>query len=151
MPRPLNEFAGWLRFFQILIMLNLMLSVFTGVTLFESLFSDQELLLTMGELAQFGFVVFMLYRILKIIQHPSPEVPKNIKQYLFNIFVVAGLHFVYYTAVTLFVYGQEWSQINTVSFAAAVQTMLWTAVWRTYFERSKRVNAYYNKNIDFQV
>ncbi len=151
MPRPLNEFAGWLRFFQILIMLNLLFSVFTGVTLFESLFSDQDKLLTMGELAQFGFVVFMLYSILKIIQNPTPDVPEKIKQYLFNIFIVAGLHFVYFTMVTLFVYEREWAQINTISFAAAVQTMLWTAIWRTYFERSKRVNAYYNKKTDFTV
>ncbi len=151
MPRPLNEFAGWLRFFQILIMLNLLFSVFTGVMLFESLFVDQEKLLTIGELAQFGFVVYMLYMILKIIQNPSPEVPEQIKQYLFNIFIVAGLHFVYFTVVSLMVYGHEWSQINTVSFAAAVQTMLWTAIWRTYFERSKRVNAFYSKKIDYHV
>lgn len=151
MARPLNEFAGWLSFFQILILLNLLFSVFTGVTLLESLFSDQDKLLTLGETAQFIFIVYMLYRILKILRIPSPEIPEQIKQFLFNIFIVAALHFIYFTMVTMFVYGRPWAQINTVSFAAAVQTMLWTAIWRTYFERSKRVDAYYNQKIDYTV
>jgi hypothetical protein len=151
MARPLNEFAGWLSFFQIWILFNLLLSVFTCVILLESLFSDQDKLLTLGETVQFIFIVYMLYRILKTLRIPSPEIPEQIKQFLFNIFIVAALHFIYFTVVTMFVYGRQWAQINTVSFAAAVQTMLWAAIWRTYFEKSKRVDAYFNQKIDYTV
>ncbi len=151
MIRPLNEFAGWLRFFQIIVFMNIVFSVFFGFTLFETLFRQPDKLLTLGEIAQLGFILFMLYGILKIIQNQDAIIPEKIKENLFNIFLIAIIHLLFFTSVTLLVYGREWMQSNTIAFIGAFQTMVWTAFWRTYFEKSKRVKAYYSNKIDLIV
>lgn len=143
MIRPLDEFAGWLRFFHIIVFMNLALNLVFGITLFEDLVREPDKILTMGSLAQWGFTLFMFYSILKIIEKRDKLVPEKIKDSLFYIFIVAILQFLFYTTVTILVYKRAWNQDNTVAFVAAVQNMIWTAIWRTYFEKSKRVAAYY--------
>ncbi len=151
MDKSFNDFAGWLRFFQIWVMLNLLFGVFTGVILFETLFKESDKLLSLGDIARFGFVIYLLYDIVKHVQYPRPDIPEKINDNLFYIFAISGIHFLYFTAVSMLVYNRDWNMMNTINFAGAVQTMLWTTIWRTYFERSKRVDNYYNQNIDITV
>ncbi|MBN2280993.1 MAG: hypothetical protein JXQ65_10465 [Candidatus Marinimicrobia bacterium] len=151
MGRPLNEFAGWLRFFQIVVLVNLMMNILTGVTLVESLFQEPDKILTLGSLVQFGFVMFLLYKILKLLPIPLTKTPEKIKEYLFYMFILAIVHFVFFTSVTLLVFQRKWSLENNLAFFSAFNLMVWSAFWRTYFERSKRVRAYYSHATDIRV
>ena len=149
--RPLDEFAGWLRFFYFIVIMNIAFHFVSGITLIEELIKQPDKILTLGTIAQWAFTISMFLIIIKIIQQRNPEVPENIKEYLFYIFVVAILHGLFYTVVTILIFKREWSTENTMAFTSAVQNMIWATVWRSYFERSKRVKAYYlinKKDVD---
>jgi uncharacterized membrane protein YidH (DUF202 family) len=154
MNRPLDEFSGWLRFFQIIVFFNLTLNIFMGFTLFGELFREPDKLLTSGALLQWVFILYMFYSILKILENRHISTPEQIKEHLFYIFMVSIAHFIFHTAVTLLVYKQEWSDENLITLVGTIQNMIWAALWHTYFEKSKRVKAYYNSddhNLDIRV
>jgi hypothetical protein len=149
--KPLDEFAGWLKFFQVIIFMNLVFNGVSSFTLIEALIKAPEKIVTLGQIFQLGVILFIFYSILKIIQYRDSFIPEKIKEYLFYIFILAIVHFVFYIAVTILVYKNEWTQTNTLSLFGANANMIWAAFWRTYFEKSKRVNAYYTQNIDLVV
>lgn len=152
--RPLDEFAGWLRFFYFIVFINLILNFVFGVTIIEELFTKPDKILTLASIVQWVFILLIFYLIIKIIQKREADVPENIKDYLFYIFVIAIIHFVFNTAVTLIIYKRSWNSDNTMAFVSAIRNMIWTAIWRSYFEYSKRVKAYYKtelKDVDILV
>ena len=151
MVRPLNEFAGWLRFFQFLVIMNLMMNVFTGITLVENLIKEPDKILTIAAMVQFGFVMYLLYNVLKLLPIPNSEIPEKVKQNLFYMFIIAIVHLLFYTSVTILIFHRAWSLENNLAFFGAFNLMVWTAFWRTYFEKSKRVNAYYSQKIDITI
>ena len=151
MGKPLNEFAGWLRFFQFIVMMNLMMNAFSSVTLIEALFREPDKILTIGAMMQLVFVLYLMYQILRTIPVPTAEMPEKIKDNLFYMFIIAIVHMLFYTSVTILVFHREWGLENTLTFFGAVNLMVWSAFWRTYFERSKRVKAYYSQNLDIKV
>jgi len=151
MGKPLNEFAGWLKFFQYLVILNLMMNAFSAVTLIEALIKDPDKILTIGATVQFGFVMYLLYQIVKNLPIPSPENPEKIKNNLFYMFVIAIVHMMFYTSVTMLIFHREWGPDHTMALFGTVNLMVWSAFWRTYFERSKRVKAYYHQDVDLKL
>ena len=151
MDKPLNEFAGWLRFFQFLVIMNLMMNALTGVTLIENLIKEPDKILTIGAMVQFGFIMYLMYFILKFLPIPTPEIPEKIKQNLFYMFIIAIVHLLFYTSVTVLIFHRDWSMENYLSFLGAFNLMVWSAFWRTYFEKSKRVAAYYNRKVDLKI
>ena len=151
MVKPLNEFGGWLRFFQFSIFLNIVSLVFQGFMLIESFLKSSEKLLLLGEIAQFGFLLFIFHNIFKILPERKVETPVKIRHNLFTVFIVSIFAFLYYTSVSYFVLKKPWEFENTVRLMLTLHSMIWLTIWHSYFEKSRRVAAYYNEEIDVIV
>ncbi len=94
-------------------------------------------------LAQLVLITLFLIRIVRVVSLRNPETVTLISDYLYKMFLVAVGYFLLDTLITMLKNDWSWSLENTQALGAAIQTMLWCAIWRTYFARSRRVKAYY--------
>ncbi len=149
MLRPLNEFAGWLRFYQFIIGLNIIFTLVVILSNIEVIFTQDEKLITMLGIIQAGLSVFYLIKIILIIEKKGTEVPELIMEYLYMIFLIAIGYFLMHSLITLLIMSRQWIyEDNTIAFAGSVQTMIWCVIWRTYFAKSKRVQSYYIEHLE---
>jgi len=144
MVKPLDEFGGWLRFFQIICYLNIIFSITVMLMSLEMLLQEGQFINHLLALAQLSLITFFLIRIVRIVTLRNPQTAALISDYLYRMFLVAVGYFLLNTLITMIKNNWTWSLENTQALAAALQTMLWCAIWRTYFARSRRVKAYYH-------
>jgi len=136
-------FGGWLRFYQILNVLSIIvLIVALGFLLFLSFtesFSNQNLI----DFAMIGLestpILLLSIFTLKILNKKEGEVPGKVKSYLD-----------YYLSATVVIY-----VILYISFSKGQITekptpllgdIIYYFIWTSYFKKSKRVKVYYGKN-----
>lgn len=146
MKEKFKEFGGWLKFFYFLCLLNMVTSITMIFILGGEIFQPEgrpfiEILL---EGAQIGIILYILYLIINVIQKRNSAVPEYIEDKLYIMFIVAFLYFIIHAIFTL--PGAGWQLKNTVALTGSIQSMLWAAIWRTYFEKSERVRIYYRLN-----
>lgn len=113
--------------------------------LFQVLFSEGQLLDNFLALGKTGAEIYILYQIVRIIEIPNPVIPEKITNFLYYLFIIAFVYFFIFTLSLLNQNAWKWTEENTLILAGTVQTMLWCAVWRTYFIRSRRVETFYPK------
>lgn len=139
----LLSFGGWLRFYQVINYLSIiftllifaMVSVFYAMgeyaegEIFEALIAGIELLPDL--------VVSIM--VLKILSKPNKFIPTRVVTLL-----------TYYVGASLLMYGCVYYLFKTevvvekpTSFWASV---IYYAIWSSYFRKSKRVKAYYGEN-----
>ncbi|MCF7885965.1 MAG: DUF2569 domain-containing protein [Candidatus Marinimicrobia bacterium] len=143
MSKKFEEFGGWLKFFYFLCLLNIFTSVTMLFLLGGELFGEEgrPLMEILLEGVEIGITLYILYMIIQVVQVRKPDITEFIKDRLFIMFVVAVLYFLIHSLFTL--PGAGWQMKNTVALAGSIQSMLWAAIWRTYFEKSERVKIYY--------
>jgi len=142
MKEKYKMFGGWLKFFYFLCIINIVSSSIMIVVLFKEMFQGKKPPVEgILECAEIGITVYILTLIVRSIQIRNPNVPEFIKEKLYFIFAVAILYFFLNTIITI--PGSGWQEKNTIALTGSIQTMIWAAIWRTYFEKSDRVQVYY--------
>ena len=151
MASKFDEFGGWLKFFYFLCLLNIVTSLTMLFMLGGEIFGEtsRPIIEIMLEALQVGVTLFLLYLIIQVIQIREPNVPEYIKDKLFLMFIVALAYFAVHSLLTI--PGSGWQMKNTMALAGSVQSMLWATIWRTYFERSERVEVYYHPQQDEHI
>ena len=148
MNQSFKQFGGWQKFFQILCMLNVVFSIASIIMLIQTLFSSESSLTTFFTIIESGLTVYLLLKILKIIELNVPESKVKIINYLFTMFLVAIGYFIISTFFEMITSSWVWTDENTYILAASLQMMIWCALWQTYFTKSKRVKEYYSEKQD---
>ena len=143
MSEKYKQFGGWLKFFYFLCILNIFTSItmlfLLGIELFEN--KGRPVFEVLLEGIEIAITLYILYLIIQVIQIREPKAPEFIEDKLFIMFIVAVGYFILHSLFTL--PGEGWTMKNTIALAGSVQSMIWAAIWRTYFEKSERVRIYY--------
>lgn len=146
MVKPIKEFGGWLRFFQILLVVNMTLMiavVFMSMLAIITLFNSKEGIRALFELLQAGTILFLAATIFKMLPDPSVRTPVRIRRLLIGIILVfVGFHFL---RLPLMIWLREKSLANMgwTYLTDPILVTLWYMAWFQYFKCSKRVLAYY--------
>jgi len=151
MVKPLNEFGGWLRFFSVACWFGLLLWCTAIFVLIIGILGDSavsgkiDFLISVVD----GIIyIVLISKILRILKTRDSMIPKKIIDYMgwiliFTfIFEFCHIGFYYYTL------GYEASGNVAESGKVIVKMLFWYATWTAYLRKSKRVLAYYCKNVD---
>ena len=150
MAKPLNEFGGWLRFFQIT---NIIGTVFLIIVIALSILSTVSLLITAEYKEVVGMIVMTIdititvgftIMILWNIKKKDESTPAKIRYYLLLILIFSLVFLVIEIPVTNWICDRKLSFINFQYFQDAARSVIFCLIWMSYFKKSKRVSLYYN-------
>ncbi len=151
MAKPINEFGGWLRFFQISNIISLIIFPFLLILMFIEIFID----FNYKQAIEFSIVIidlvitmYFIIKILGIVQKNDSEVPERIIYYLKMIMIFSLIFLIFEIPATLWANNGEWTNDDSASVRGSLQSIITFLIWRSYFRKSKRVNLYYqNKKL----
>ena len=146
MAKPLNEFGGWLRFFQVTCWLTVVVfvvNVFLSVAAILKQFSLQRVLVFSVLITGIAIILSLLWKVLRLLKVKSPEVPAQIikKILLVTVFTVAFSLVDVLSGLWLYQ-----TSPSASSLVGLVRPIVWYLIWSTYFRKSKRVQAHYGVN-----
>jgi len=152
MVKPLNEFGGWLKFFQVinvfcltLLMLYFLSTLYYAAGAFSSKipFTNELKLSIAFMFTLFPLLIFYTFKILKSLKIKSPGIPDEISGYIRYILifsVIAGV-------VEISFFGSpDLSGIIYDISRSLVQPIVINLIWIAYFRKSVRVKEYYGQN-----
>jgi hypothetical protein len=152
MVKPLNEFGGWLKLFQIINVFSMILvTLYFLSTLYfaAGAFSSKNPLTNELKLSiAFMFTLFpalfyYTFKILKSLKIKSSHVPDEISGYIRYILifsVIAGV-----VEITLFA-SPDISKLVYDLFRSLIQPIVINVIWLIYFRKSVRVKEFYGQN-----
>ena len=152
MVKPLNEFGGWLKFFQIINIFSLILvTLYFLSTLYftAGAFSlknplTNELKLSIAFMfTLFPALFYYTFKILKSLKTKSMHVPDEISGYIKYILlfsVIAGV-----VEITLFA-SPDLLKLVYDLFRSLIQPIAINIIWLMYFRKSVRVKEFYGQN-----
>ncbi|MBI5209031.1 MAG: DUF2569 family protein [Elusimicrobia bacterium] len=146
MPAPLNEFGGWLRFFQVanwigVAVCGAMAALCALSTLgAETAGQVAEALVTTADL---GVTAWLTCRLLRPIKDRSPRTPARVIRLIGWIAALTVLFAFLEAGAALWANGGQWTDADTRSMRGSFHALVWCGVWTSYFRRSRRVRAYY--------
>jgi len=147
MAKPLDEFGGWLRFFEITSWIGVV--VISGLCMFLLLAlagverTGDFMSILISAVDSIVYVVLMI-KLLKIIRIKDPETPSKVVGFLKLVVLFTVLFTVCDIISAYFFFDKkEFLELAGVNGKAITQAVFWFLVWRSYFTKSKRVEAYY--------
>jgi len=153
MAKPLNEFGGWLRFFQII---NIIGVVFLGISIFMSTLAIADLFMAqnykvMVELIVIALEIIIMFiltlRILWVLKIRDKCIPITIRRCLLWILIFSIIFLGAEISVVYWINGGKLLNEDYQSFRGSIQTVIFCLIWLSYFKISKRVSLYYNRGI----
>ncbi len=141
MPKPLNQFGGWLRFFQVFIWFFVVL-LFISVAGFLALSLVGRIQQPWSSINMIricsAIVLFPLILIIAIkIRLRIPTIPTILGELLIAVTVVQIIG----AAVEAII-----KQKHATLLAGPIVQAIWAGIWILYFKNSKRVKAFYGAN-----
>ncbi|GMT48766.1 MAG: hypothetical protein IEMM0008_0305 [bacterium] len=141
MVRPIDDFGGWLRFFQIDNWLVILALIFDIVDLsmgLKDLGTVKAVIRDSLTIIEFTAYIYMTYKMLNVIQLKSADIPNIISKLLLTLLILSASFLVIKMFVT--------SEMPMTSVKIMGGEVFYFIAWANYFERSKRVKAYYGAN-----
>lgn len=152
MIKPLNEFGGWLKLFQIINIFSLILVTlyflstlyFTaGALSLKNPLTNELKLSIVFMFTLFPALFYYTVKILKSLKIKSPHVPDEISGYIRFILLVSVIAGV--VEIILFS-SQEISKLVYDIFRSLIQPVVMNIIWLVYFKKSVRVKEFYGQN-----
>lgn len=155
MSKPLNEFGGWLSFFQIIHWIWFMASLIALIISVSLAFLTSLInvsLVNILYIFPFSLIFFVVFyfisRIFKIVEKKSIDVPDRIVRYWFLQMLMLLLMDILGYIVVYFIKELKFSMSLRYSLLRFGAFILWYFLWILYFQNSRRVREYYGKNAD---
>ena len=146
--KPLNEFGGWLRFFQVTCWLNVVVLVLVLPVFLIALFAENKpagIAEDLSMVADAAVSLYLIRRILQVVQVPAKESSENIRGWL-KIMLGLSLGFVALNLVIAYwKHGGAWSKDAEDVLRGAKAGVGWPLIWLGYFQQAKRVKAFYGE------
>lgn len=146
MAKPLGEFGGWLRFFQILAIINFLATALVlGIAIFFLIAGPPDQGITYGHLiagvaVAIPFAWLMAFIIMRLPIKDS-ETPRTVARVTWAAFVLTTASTVLQASITAV--ATNASFIDAYDWPAGI---FWLIAFVVYLEHSKRVKAYYGVN-----
>lgn len=154
MAKPLHEFGGWLRFFQVMnifgaVVCSVVILIFIFVAIAEPYSkSTIEFLISAIDLM---ISLYFMIKIISIIKKKKPETPDQVVKYLKLIMIFSLAFLVILVPTILWANDGQWLAGNTETVQGSLQTVFAYFIWKFYFDKSRRVNLYYYNNISENI
>jgi hypothetical protein len=148
MSKPLNEFGGWLSFFYIISWLATIGFIMLVLTTLPAIFKVSKPLEIVAILIYYigdGINAFLNFKIVKVITVKDAKTPNKVLtlvtwiSLLTVLFIIPGLWLDYIL---------RGGKAATEMGKGVIKVLVWYFIWTSYFQKSKRVFAYYGKNAD---
>ena len=143
MAKPLNEFGGWLRFFQVTCWLTLIIFAVNGALAVAAVFNQfsfQKLIVFSVLLAGVVVILSLLWKILRLLKVQSPKTPEQIAKKISLVAICAVIFSLVDTFSGLWLFQMS---LSFSSLMGLLRPIVWFLVWSSYFKKSKRVNSHY--------
>lgn len=143
MTKPLKQFGGWLRFFQVFCGINitLMIVVVIGSMLFAIVdMSLQSLTRNFVNMAQAGLILYFCARIVKNIVDPARSIPRKIQRDIIRIVIT---YLIFHLIQIPLAFWFKDVTIDLAFYVTPAYIVTLYTIWLVYFQHSKRVAAYY--------
>ena len=153
MAKPLHQFGGWLRFFQIANIISLIIGGLAFILVlyvyFEASSSNQYIPDVETAAIIFGVIKMpvFFYLTIKVLGHlkvKSPSSPEDVSRFIRYALIFAIVS----SAVEVMVYSNYDNSSNQIfeSVKLVIQSIISAAIWLSYFKKSVRVKKFYGKN-----
>lgn len=141
MKKPLNEFGGWLRFFWVINLLSLIFLCLSVIANFLSYMNSGSSTIYVSfiiTLLTSSLAALLTWYILRFLKKQDPAIPIK-SMFLLIASVVVILPQLFF---------KEKLPFNLITYSNLDLGFMniFTLVWIRYFQKSKRVKAYYGKN-----
>ncbi|MCP4134727.1 MAG: hypothetical protein GY754_27380 [bacterium] len=152
MAKSLKEFGGWLRFFQVTLIIGLIVSilviVFSAMALSKGKadFSTKHLSLYSLSIALIIAQIFCIFKILKMMSISTLQIPDQLYYYMKVLLVIALISLGGHVLIRLFNDESVFGGPNSNYIFDSIRGIVITFIWMRYLARSKRVKAFYGKN-----
>ncbi len=157
MPKPLNEFGGWLRFFLGLWWVHLISAslqlVNVSFFLVGGIPADPIRLLEILLLVsiQWSIPIIFAFWVIRTVRIKAADTPNRIVKILYRYFVAFFSVWILLPRISYFA---ELTPPDTTYYANLLQNLIiaavilgvYSSIWFLYFRKSKRVLTYYGKN-----
>ncbi len=141
MVRPIDEFGGGLRFFQIdnwLVILALIFGIVDLSMGLKDLGTVKAIIRDSLTIIEFTAYIYMTYKMLNAVGLKSVDTPNIVSKLLLTLLILS----VSFIAIKLLIT----SEISMLTVKSVGGEVFYFIAWTIYFERSKRVKAYYGAN-----
>lgn len=146
MEKPLHEFGGWLRFFQVtnIIGVIVLLPMIVFLIIFSlAMFEIKQFISSSAVVVDLLISFYLILRILKILKVINTDTPGKIMKYLVWFIIFTLIFMVIEIFVALWVNGGGWTSADNSSVRASIGSMFSCIIWISYFKNSKRVKQVY--------
>jgi len=153
MAKPLNEFGGWFRFFQII---NIIGVVLLGISVLLSTLAIASFFLQQNYKGAIELIIMILkiivtmilaLKILWILKIKDECIPVTIRRCLLWILIFSIIFLGVEISVVYWINGGKLLNEDYQSFRGSIQTVIFCLIWMSYFKISKRVSLYYNTTV----
>ena len=146
MPKPLDQFGGWLKFFYVILWIGAVSLIVVSVLIGFALLTEGSMLekrIMAISLVELSVTTVLIIKILRLVKTKQPDVPTQIFR-LMVIVVLVALSFGAIEAIVLYLAnGFEGLKELKDTGKGILSNLTSFAIWSSYFMTSKRVRAYY--------
>ena len=149
MSKPLNEFGGWLAFFNFTLWFNFVVIVLTSIFLLFTFFKVSNSTYILGIFITFvRYLVsgFLFFQMIKLIKQKAEDIPGKIIQLLKWYVLIAVVFVSFVWAFSYFNKIEVLIKLRVELIKFALSAIGYALIWGSYLKRAKRVCAYYGKN-----
>ena len=149
MTKPINEFGGWLAFFNISLWLQFIIIILMSITLAFSLFKVSNPTIELGlsvTLIRYIITGFLFFKMIQLVKQKEAVIPDKIIQVLIWYVVVALVFVAFVWAFSSFSNISILIKLRMSFFKYGFSVIVFSLIWGQYFRVSKRVLAVFGKN-----
>jgi len=149
MVKPMDQFGGWLSFFQLTCWFNVIILPIVGIVILFALLAPEnrnEFWILVISLFDLTIAFYLFLKMVKMIKIKEKETPNRIVK-IMNMIILMTLFFAlielcYY----YFTVGIDGLSNFKDTAKSTLQMFTWYGIWTAYLNRSKRVLIYYGTN-----
>ena len=149
MSKPLNEFGGWLTFFNVSLWSKFIMIILVSIVLLFSFFKVSNPAYVLGIMITFvRYLIsgFLFFKMIKLVRQKEGVVPDKIIQLLAWYVLIAIFFVLFIWVFSNFSHNDTLIKLRMEFLKFGLSTIGFGLIWGSYLKKSKRVCAYYGKN-----
>lgn len=149
MAKPLDQFGGWLTFFNISLWFNFIIVILMSIVLLLSFLkipNSTAMFLNVIMLIRYAITGFLLFQMIALVKKQEATIPERMVQVIIWYALVYIVFLILIWALSFIDDTKLLTKSRIAFLIAGVPIIGWSLIWGQYFKVSKRVLAYYGKN-----
>jgi len=152
MTKPLNEFGGWLSFFNVIFWFRLLFWISIGgatlITLVKT--SSTSIEFKLIHILESVVFIFLNLQLIKIVKKQDLEVPNQMLRLTFNYIYLTFFFYLAEAGIAYLLYSKSFS-LSSLYDSNSFPNLGLLATFMTYLNTSKRVKEFYGINASYET